>query len=97
MANNRSAKKRIKINKRNSLRNRFYKSSLRTLTKKFLKELSISEESRNLDDVEKIQKTFNSIYSLIDKATKKKIFHKNNAARKKTQLISYLKIGLKIS
>jgi small subunit ribosomal protein S20 len=37
MANNKSAKKRIEINKRNRLRNRFYKSSVRTLIKLFLK------------------------------------------------------------
>ena len=92
MANNKSAKKRICINKRNRLRNRFYKSSLKTLMKKFLKELSISKESKNPIDREKVQKTFNSLYSLIDKATKKNVFHKNNAARKKAQLISYLKI-----
>ena len=36
MANNKSAEKRIKINERNRLRNRFYKSSVRTLIKKFL-------------------------------------------------------------
>jgi small subunit ribosomal protein S20 len=92
MANNKSAKKRIDTNKRNRLRNRFYKSSLKTLIKKFLKELSLSKESRNIDDMEKVQKTFNSIYSLIDKATKKNVLHKNNAARKKAQLIGYLKI-----
>jgi len=92
MANSKSAKKRIDTNKRNRLRNRFYKSSLKTLTKKFLKEVSISKESKNLDDMEKVQKTFNSIYSLIDKATKKNVFHKNNAARKKAQLIGHLKI-----
>jgi small subunit ribosomal protein S20 len=41
MANNKSAKKRIKINERNRLRNRFYKSSVRTLTKSFVKELEV--------------------------------------------------------
>ena len=91
MANNKSAKKRIAINKRNRLRNRFYKSSLKTLTKKFLKELSISKESEDPDDIKKVRKTFNSIYSLIDKATQKNVFHKNNAARKKAQLMGHLK------
>ena len=37
MANNKSAKKRIQINERNRLRNRRYKSSVRTLTKGFFK------------------------------------------------------------
>jgi small subunit ribosomal protein S20 len=35
MANNKSAKKRIEINERNRLQNRFYKSSVRTLIKNF--------------------------------------------------------------
>ena len=39
MANNKSAEKRIEITKRNRLRNRFYKSSVRTLIKVFLKDL----------------------------------------------------------
>ena len=39
MANNKSAEKRIKINERNRLQNRLYKSSVRTLTKAFRKDL----------------------------------------------------------
>ena len=39
MANNKSAKKRIEINKRNRLRNRYYKSSVRTLIKIFFQNL----------------------------------------------------------
>jgi len=41
MANTKSAKKRIKINKRNRLQNKFYKSSIRSLIKRFLKDLHI--------------------------------------------------------
>ena len=50
MANNKSAKKRILISKRNNLKNRFYKSSVRTLTKKFLKDLEIYKSSKNNSD-----------------------------------------------
>ena len=91
MANNKSAEKRIKINKRNYLKNRFYKSSIKTLTKVFLKNLEIYKTSKNSEGKEKLKQLLNSIYSLIDKATKKKIFHKNNAARKKAKLANYLK------
>lgn len=91
MANSKSAEKRIDINKRNRLRNRFYKSSTRTLIKNFLKELETYKTSKNPDDKEKLQKSLNSVYSLIDKATKKNVFHKNTAARKKAQLIRALK------
>jgi small subunit ribosomal protein S20 len=91
MANNKSAKKRIEIAQRNRLRNRFYKSSVRTLIKVFLKDLDIYKSSQNIEDKEKAQKVLNSIYSLIDKGTKKNVFHKNTAARKKSQLAGYLK------
>lgn len=91
MANNKSAKKRIKINERNRLRNRFYKSSVRTLIKVFFKDLESYKVSKNFEHKEKLQLTLSSIYSLIDKGTKKKIFHKNAGARKKAKLASYLK------
>lgn len=91
MANSKSSEKRIEINQRNRLRNRFYKSSVRTLIKNFFKDLEIYKTSKNPEDKEKVQKTLNSVYSLIDKATKKNIFHKNNAARKKSKLVSALK------
>lgn len=91
MANNKSAKKRIEITERNRLRNRFYKSSVRTLIKKFFKELEFYKTSKNFEEKQNLQKTLNSVYSLIDKGTKKNVFHKNNAARKKARLASYVK------
>ncbi len=91
MANNKSAKKRIEINKRNRLRNRFYKSSVRTLIKVFFKDLEAYKTSKNPEDKEKVQKILSSVYSLIDKGTKKNVFHKNAAARKKAKLAAYLK------
>jgi small subunit ribosomal protein S20 len=91
MANNKSAEKRIEINERNRLRNRFYKSSVRTLIKFFFKDLETYKISKNLEAKEKAKKTLNSIYSVIDKGTKKNIFHKNTAARKKSKLANYLK------
>jgi len=91
MANNKSAEKRIKINERNRLRNRFYKSSVRTLIKKFFKELEVYKISQNPEDKKKLQKNLSSVYSLIDKGTKKNVFHKNAAARKKAKLAAYLK------
>jgi small subunit ribosomal protein S20 len=48
MANNKSAEKRIEINERNRLRNRFYKSSVRTLIKFFFKDLETYKISKNL-------------------------------------------------
>ena len=91
MANNKSAKKRIETNKRNRLRNKYYKTSVKTLIKFFFANLEIYKDSQNLEDQKKVQEILNSVYSLIDKGTKKNIFHKNMAARKKAKLSAYLK------
>ena len=85
MANNKSAKKRIEINERNRLQNRFYKSSVRTFIKVFFKDLEIYKNSKNpkyensqkyrrklQKGFEKLEKLLGSVYSLIDKGTKKK-------------------------
>jgi len=86
MANNKSAKKRIETNKRNRLQNRYYKTSVRTLTKLFLKTL----DDKTPQSKEKLQTILNSIYSFLDKGTKKNVFHKNTAARQKARLASKL-------
>ena len=91
MANNKSAEKRIEIAKRNRLTNRYYKSSVRTLVKIFFQDLKIYKVSKDLEDKKKLQKTLNSIYSIIDKGTKKNVYHKNAAARKKSKLAAHLK------
>ena len=91
MANTKSAKKRIHINKRNRLENRFYKSSVRTLIKVFFQDLETYKMSKNPEDKENLKKILSSVYSLIDKGTKKNVFHKNAAARKKAKLAAYLK------
>nr|UBQ35546.1 ribosomal protein S20 [Conticribra weissflogii] len=91
MANNKSAKKRILITKRNTLQNRFYKSSVRTLTKRFLRDLESYKISQNNEDKEKVKTALSSIYSLIDKGSKKNVYHRNTAARKKAKLAALLK------
>jgi small subunit ribosomal protein S20 len=91
MANNKSAEKRIQIAERNRLRNRFYKSTVRTLIKKFFQDLEAYKVTQKPEDKEKLQKVLNSVYSLIDKGTRKNVFHKNAAARKKAKLAAYLK------
>jgi small subunit ribosomal protein S20 len=91
MANTKSAEKRIKINERNRLQNRYYKSSVQTLTKGFLKNLKIYKDSQEPEIQETLKKNLSSIYSLIDKGTKRNVFKKNTAAKKKAQLAKYLK------
>ncbi len=94
MANNKSAKKRILINKRNRLQNRFYKSSVQTLIKGFFKDLEVYKNSKNSENEERLKKSLRLAYSMIDKSAKKKLFHKNTAARKKSRLSSSLKAVL---
>jgi len=55
MANNKSAKKRIEINKRNRLRNKYYKTSVRTLIKLFFASLEIYKNSQTVEDKKKVR------------------------------------------
>lgn len=91
MANNKSAEKRIDINKRNRLRNKYYKTSCRTLIKLFFLNLETYKSSQDPVDKEKLKTILSSVYSLLDKGTKKHVFHKNMAARKKSKLAAHLK------
>jgi len=91
MANSKSAEKRIKINKRNYLQNKYYKTSVRTLIKRFFQTLEVYKNSPSTGEKENLENLLSSIYSLLDKGTKKKIFHKNAAARKKAKLTAHLK------
>jgi small subunit ribosomal protein S20 len=93
MANNKSGKKRILINERNRVENRYYKSSVRTLTKMFLKDLEVYKTSQDPNDKTTAQNRLSSVYSLIDKGTKQNVFPKNTAARKKSKLATQLKIA----
>ena len=91
MANSKSAEKRIKINKRNYLQNKYYKTSVRTLIKRFFQTLEVYKNSPTTGEKENLENLLSSIYRLLDKGTKKKIFHKNAAARKKAKLTAHLK------
>jgi small subunit ribosomal protein S20 len=93
MANNKSAKKRIGTNERNRLQNRYYKTSVRTLTKIFLKNLEVSKNEPIDESKTKLKTILSSVYSFLDKGTKKNIFHKNTAARKKSRLAYSLHIN----
>nr|YP_009308858.1 ribosomal protein S20 [Toxarium undulatum]AOS86601.1 ribosomal protein S20 [Toxarium undulatum] len=92
MANNKSAKKHIRINKRNRLQNQFYKSSVRTLLKMFAKDITLYQVSQITEHKLKVQNRLNSIYKFLDKGIKKNVFHKNMVARKKSKLAAQFKI-----
>ena len=93
MANNKSAKKRIGIHKRNRLNNLYYKTSVRTLTRLFFKNLKVYKTEKTIESKETLKTVLSSIYSFLDKGTKKNVFHKNKAAKKKAKLAYYLRIS----
>ena len=94
MANNKSAKKRIQIAERNRLINKSYKSTVRTLTKKTLENCEKYKKNPSEDNKNLIKVSLNKAYSLIDKAVKKNVFHKNNAANKKSKINKLVKTTL---
>jgi small subunit ribosomal protein S20 len=89
MANSKSAKKRIDINERNRLRNKAYKSTIKTIYKKCL--LAIENvDSGNKKNVESL---LSLAYSKIDKAIQKGVLHSNTGASKKSTLAKALKLA----
>lgn len=82
MPNSKAAAKRVRVNAAKSQRNKAVRSDLRTAIKKA--ELALTEGSE--DKVQVVRFAM----SKIDRAVSKGILHKNNAARKKSQLSSRL-------
>ena len=86
MANNKSAIKRIKTSERKRMENAPYKSLVKTFVKKYFKALEEFEAEPSQENHSKVKSFLDLAYSKIDKAKKKNILHKNNAARKKSRL-----------
>ena len=78
MPNIASAKKRVRVTKRKTLRNKMIKSNLKTVLKGA--KIAIDEKSENKDIA------FRLAVKKLDKAVAKGIIHKNKAANKKSQL-----------
>ena len=91
MANNKSAKKRIQIAERNRLTNKSYKSTVRTLTKKTLENCEKYRKEPNEENENLVKISLNRAFSLIDKAVKKNVLHKNNGANKKSKINKFVK------
>ena len=94
MANNKSAKKRILIAERNRLINKSYKSTVRTFTKKTLENCEIYKKEPNEDNKNLLTNSLNKTFSLIDKAVKKNVLHKNNGANRKSKINHSVKKAL---
>lgn len=82
MPNIKSAKKRVLVSKANCERNKAYRSALRTAVKKA--DAAIDSKT---DDM---AVTVKAAVKKIDQAASKGIIHKNNAARKKSALVTRL-------
>ena len=91
MANIKSAIKRIKTTKRNNQINRFYKSTIKTFTKKYLTATQEYKNNPTAENLSVVKDNLSIVYSKIDKAIKKNVYHKNNGARKKSRLYKVLK------
>ncbi len=91
MANNKSAKKRIQIAERNRLINKSYKSTVKTLTKKTLENCAKYKKEPNEDNKNLVITSLSKAFSLIDKAVKKNVLHKNNGANKKSKINNFVK------
>lgn len=82
MPNIKSAKKRVKVTAKKTLRNRMVKSAVRTSVKKF--EAAVAADPA----IANVQLTATT--SAIDKAAAKGVMHKNAANRKKARLAKQL-------
>lgn len=91
MANTKSAIKRVKIAERNRLRNKAYKSAVKTLMKKCLVAVESYGSSPTAESLQEVQQRLSAAYSKIDKAVKRGVLHPNTGARKKSRLAQTLK------
>ena len=91
MANIKSSIKRIQIAERNRLRNKSYKTAVKTLMKKYFDAVQTYEAEPTLEQMGVVQERMSTAYSKIDKAVKRGVLHRNTGARKKARLARALK------
>jgi len=91
VANIKSAIKRVEIAERNRLRNKNYKSAVKTLMKKCLSAASSYTANPTPELKQEVESSMSIAYSKIDKAVKRGALHTNTGARKKSRLAQALK------
>lgn len=79
MPNIKSAKKRVLVTKKRTLENKMTVSAIKTSLKKFNAAVAAK-------DVASATELFNATLALVDRACKKGIYHRNNAARKQSSM-----------
>ncbi len=82
MANIKSAKKRVELEKERRVVNNSVKSEIKTYTKKFKEALSTN--------VEEASKLYSVLVSKLDSAARENTIHKNSADRKKAHFAKLL-------
>ena len=87
MPNIKSAKKRVKVIEKKTLRNNMIKSAYKTAVRKF-------EEAVNAGNVEEAKVLFSEATKKIDQAYSKGVIVKNTAARKKSSLSKKLNAAM---
>lgn len=83
MANLQSAKKRIRQNVKRREHNRHYRSAARTHVRR-------CRELIALGRIEEAEEAVRQAASTLDKAARKGVIHPNNAARRKSRIMSQL-------
>ncbi|OUL26069.1 30S ribosomal protein S20 [Nostoc sp. T09] len=91
VANTKSSLKRAQIAERNRLRNKAYKSAVKTLMKKYLNAVQVYSANPTPELNQQVQERLAEAYSKIDKAVKRGVLHPNNGARKKSRLAHKIK------
>lgn len=83
MPNTKSAEKRVRLTRKQTLRNRAIRSSFRTAIKRF-------EQALQAADIDRARELLQVAIKKIDKAAAKGVIHKNQAARRKSRLTKRL-------
>lgn len=91
MANIKSALKRIQVSERNRLRNKSYKSAVKTMTKRYFSALDEYAANPSDENRQALNTSMAAAYSKIDKAVKRGVIHRNTGARRKSKLAQALK------
>ncbi len=80
MANHKSAKKRIRTNEKRRVRNKITSTRIKSTMKKVL----------GAEKIEDAEKDYKEAIALLDKSATHGKIHRNNAARKKSQLTKHV-------
>ena len=83
MAHHKSALKRIKTNRKANIRNRHYRSTMRTALRRV-------RESESSDER---QTTLRQACAILDRLATKNIIHRNTAARRKSRLHRFVALA----